>query len=111
MSDVSAIQRRWSTEYDRQASDYTDAGCRVLAEHAFADVAVLLAQVQRLTEARNEAVELLRGARPDSFDPALRRTWGRRRRAFIDAALTPQEGTSSRLEAISGTPFPVKEPE
>lgn len=42
MTDLAAIRQRWSTEYDRGAHDYEDAGCRVLAEHAFRDVPLLL---------------------------------------------------------------------
>jgi hypothetical protein len=37
-----AIARRWQTTHDRGAHDYTDAGCRILAEHAFRDIAFLL---------------------------------------------------------------------
>lgn len=49
--DVQAIRRRWSTYHDRSADDYTDAGCRVLAEHAFRDVPALLAENDRLRSA------------------------------------------------------------
>lgn len=34
--------RIWRTDYDRGAHDYTDAGCRILAEHAFRDIPRLL---------------------------------------------------------------------
>ena len=44
------IAKRWRTDYDRSAADYTDAGCRVLAEHGFRDVAALLAALTRLQE-------------------------------------------------------------
>ncbi len=44
---LSAIRRRWSPNggmgNDRRADDYTDPGCRILAEQAFRDVAHLLA--------------------------------------------------------------------
>ena len=39
---VKAIERRWSTTHDRGAHDYTDEGCRILAEGAFKDVRILL---------------------------------------------------------------------
>jgi len=46
-TDREAIARRWSTDggmgNPRSADDYTDSGCRLLAEHAFRDVAALLA--------------------------------------------------------------------
>lgn len=44
VEELEAIYRRWSTDYDRGAHDYTDAGCRVLAEHAFRDIHTLLAR-------------------------------------------------------------------
>lgn len=47
---LEAIALRWSTIHDRGAHDYTDAGCRVLAEHAFRDVASLLTEVEQLRQ-------------------------------------------------------------
>src|SRR3954447_13773513 len=47
-ADFAAISRRWYMGYDRGAHDYTDAGCRVLAEHGFRDVHSLLAECERL---------------------------------------------------------------
>jgi hypothetical protein len=44
---VADINRRWHTFHDRGAHDYTDEGCRVLAEHAFRDIPVLLAELAR----------------------------------------------------------------
>lgn len=46
-----AIERRWSTHHDRGAYDYTDGGCRILAEHAFRDVAALLAALEAAHDA------------------------------------------------------------
>lgn len=43
-----AIAKRWTSMYDRGAHDYTDAGCRVLAEHGFRDVNDLLDTIDRL---------------------------------------------------------------
>jgi hypothetical protein len=58
-NDLDAIQRRWSTDggmgNDRSADDYTDAGCRVLAEAAFRDVPSLVAE---LRQARADAERL-----------------------------------------------------
>ena len=48
------IERRWSTHHDRGAHDYTDAGCRVLAEAAFKDVRILLDLLAH-TEAERDA--------------------------------------------------------
>lgn len=51
MTDLAAIHRRWSTYggmgNPRGAEDYTDAGCRVLAEHAFRDVNDLLHYIEQ----------------------------------------------------------------
>lgn len=47
-AELDAIRRRWRTDYDRSADDYTDAGCRVLAKHAFRDIADLLAYIEEL---------------------------------------------------------------
>lgn len=46
--DLHAIRERWDTSHDRSADDYTDEGCRVLAEAAFRDVPILLDEVERL---------------------------------------------------------------
>lgn len=48
MADLTEVRRRWSTLPGGGADAYTDAGCRVLAEHAFRDVPELLAEVDRL---------------------------------------------------------------
>jgi hypothetical protein len=48
--DLSAINARWDTSHDRDADDYTDEGCRVLARSAFRDVPALLAEVERLRD-------------------------------------------------------------
>lgn len=52
---LDAIRRRWSTYggmgNSRGAEDYTDAGCRVFAEHGFRDVPALLGEVERLRAA------------------------------------------------------------
>ena len=49
MADIDSIRRRWSTDggmgNERSADDYTDAGCRILAQQAFRDVNELLAVV------------------------------------------------------------------
>lgn len=47
---VDAIRVRWSMHYNRGAHDYTDEGCRVLAEHGFRDVNALLAALARERE-------------------------------------------------------------
>lgn len=47
-ADVPAIARRWHTYHGRGAHDYTDAGCRILAEHAFRDMPALVARVTDL---------------------------------------------------------------
>lgn len=50
--DLGAIRARWDTSHDRDARDYTDEGCRVLAEAAFRDVPALLAEIERLQRGR-----------------------------------------------------------
>jgi hypothetical protein len=47
---IEVIERRWSTAHDRGAHDYTDEGCRILAERAFKDVPILLAHIEELRE-------------------------------------------------------------
>lgn len=48
--DLDVIARRWSTYggmgNDRSAADYSDAGCRILAEHGFRDANALLAALR-----------------------------------------------------------------
>ena len=46
--ELDVIRRRWATSYDRGAHDYTDEGCRILAERAFKDVRILFAALDRL---------------------------------------------------------------
>lgn len=53
--DLEAIAARWC-EYGgmgnpRSADDYTDAGCRILAEHGFRDIPALIARVRELEAA------------------------------------------------------------
>lgn len=48
VSRIAEIAARWSSDYDRGAHDYTDEGCRVLAEAAFGDIAYLLERVRLL---------------------------------------------------------------
>ncbi len=50
-----AVRARWDTSHDRGAHDYTDEGCRILAEAAFRDIATLLARIEVLeAELKNE---------------------------------------------------------
>lgn len=49
---LDSIRARWDTSHDRGADDYTDEGCRVLAEAAFRDVPALLAEIERLQRGR-----------------------------------------------------------
>ncbi|WP_065631592.1 hypothetical protein [Gordonia sp. UCD-TK1] len=53
--DLDAIANRWSTHggmgNPRSADDYTDAGCRIYAEHGFRDVLTLVARVRELEDA------------------------------------------------------------
>ncbi|QDK02845.1 hypothetical protein SEA_SQUIDDLY_95 [Gordonia phage Squiddly] len=57
--DLAAIANRWSTYggmgNPRSADDYTDAGCRIFAEHGFRDVPALVSRVREL-EAREKRV-------------------------------------------------------
>lgn len=52
--DLDAIEARWSTNggmgNPRGAEDYTDAGCRIFAEHGFRDVPELVARVRELEQ-------------------------------------------------------------
>ena len=52
--DLAAIANRWSTYggmgNPRSADDYTDAGCRIFAEHGFRDVPALVARVRELEQ-------------------------------------------------------------
>ena len=63
---LAEIERRWSPnggmDNPRSADDYTDAGCRMLAEHAFRDVSLLLralrdARAERAREPIRTAIE------------------------------------------------------
>ena len=53
-SELALIQRRWYTYggmgNPRSEEDYTDAGCRVLARAAFADIELLLAELKSAVE-------------------------------------------------------------
>ncbi|WKW86326.1 hypothetical protein SEA_BUDSKI_47 [Gordonia phage Budski] len=55
--DLDVIERRWSTDggmgNPRGAEDYTDAGCRIFAEHGFRDVPALIARIRTLKEWHN----------------------------------------------------------
>lgn len=55
--DVDAIRARWDNSHDRGAHDYTDEGCRVLAEAAFRDVPALLAEMDWLHDGIRAAVD------------------------------------------------------
>ncbi|OZE04369.1 hypothetical protein CH249_25900 [Rhodococcus sp. 05-2255-3B1] len=50
--DLDTIERRWSadggTGNPRSADDYTEAGCRVFAQYAFAEVPTLVARIREL---------------------------------------------------------------
>src|SRR3954468_10820122 len=84
-ADLDAISRRWYMGYDRGAHDYTDAGCRVLAEHGFADVAALLAECSRLREQLDAARQALRGI--DSFEKRRLIDQGQGLQAYVRAGL------------------------
>ncbi|QDH92360.1 hypothetical protein SEA_SPOOKY_94 [Gordonia phage Spooky] len=59
--DLDAIEARWSTYggmgSPRGAEDYTDAGCRIFAEHGFRDVPALVSRVRELEDAIEQAME------------------------------------------------------
>ena len=59
--EFAAIERRWSNYggmgNGRDADDYTDAGCRLFAQYAFADMPILAAAVR----VRDQTIADLRG--------------------------------------------------
>ncbi|QYC53713.1 hypothetical protein SEA_LEROY_47 [Gordonia phage Leroy] len=95
--DLDAIERRWSTDggmgNPRGAEDYTDAGCRIFAEHGFRDVPALIARIRELEASTRvihdkmklEAEEMKRLLDGPGFSPkAYDETHGRFK-AYFDA--------------------------
>lgn len=66
--DLDAIEARWRSTYGgmgspRVAEDYTDAGCRIFAEHGFRDVPALVSRVRELEAERDEDTRVMNALR------------------------------------------------
>ena len=90
---VKAIERRWSTTHDRGAHDYTDEGCRILAEGAFKDVRILLSALVAAEAERDRLQHFV-----DCADTPLMRDV----MAARDKAEAERDKALARVKAIEG---------
>lgn len=90
--DLAPIRRRWSRYggmgNDRSADDYTDKGCRRLAESAFHDAPLLVAEVERLRSQLDDEREALT-FRAEQYEGSVR---------MLTAQLDDARGKAARLE-------------